>query len=105
MLTYELFEKLILGIQEEYRVNDVINDAIKNAGFSGYIIPGGILSSAVIETLEKLLFDTENEWISYFIYEKDFGRDYNDGDITENGKNIPLRTIQDLWNLLQENIK
>ena len=57
-----------------------------------------ILMNIIIEAMD----DKDNEWINYYVYELDWGEENNklkvyqkDG-ITE----IPLTTIEDLWNLL-----
>lgn len=58
----------------------------------------------LLTLLEKIMHDTD-KWISYFCYEIDFGREWEPGmcwaddDITE----IPLQTIEDLWNVLTLN--
>ena len=44
--------------------------------------------------------DKETEWIDYYLWEKDYGRD-NQLEVTEkDGTPIPLTTAEDLWNLL-----
>ena len=46
----------------------------------------------------------ENDWIGYYIYELDWGEKYEDGMITDEfGNIVPLRTYDDLINLLEEN--
>lgn len=50
--------------------------------------------------LEAVCEDKGN-WISYFCYELDFGRDWEPGDVEDkDGKDIPLGTIDDLYNLV-----
>ena len=39
-------------------------------------------------------------WIMYFCWEKDFGREYHDGDVTIDGKEFPLATSEELYDLL-----
>ena len=54
----------------------------------------------IIELLAMLTND-KNEWIDYWIYELDFGKKANEYECKDyNGKIIPLNTIEDLWNLL-----
>lgn len=46
--------------------------------------------------------DTDG-WISYFCWDLDFGRCYEDGMILdESGCNIKLKTIDDLYRILQK---
>lgn len=56
----------------------------------------------VVELLEIIFDDTEMMWINYYVFEKRFGEDYKDGDVSIDGKDIPLRTYEDLWNILME---
>lgn len=41
--------------------------------------------------------------ITYFMWELDFGRKWKSGMVTKDGVDIPLRTAEDLWELLTEN--
>lgn len=56
--------------------------------------------SVAIELLEKVMEDNETKWISYWIFECDFGRDSR-GRITINNKPIKFDTIEDLYYLLK----
>lgn len=60
------------------------------------------LLDALVDVLKDSMNDTSN-WIEYYLYELDFGKEnwrlkVNDKD----GKEIPLRTPEDLYNLLME---
>lgn len=48
--------------------------------------------------------DTENDYndLDYFVFELDFGKKYEPGDYMVDGKEIPLATIEDLWNALTD---
>lgn len=48
----------------------------------------------------KAQFNDEFDWISYWMWELNFGENWKPGTVTENGNDIPLKTIDDLWNLL-----
>ena len=49
----------------------------------------------------SLLLNDKSEWISYWVYELDCGQKYEVGMVTdENGKEIKLKTIEDLWKVL-----
>lgn len=63
------------------------------------------LEETLIFLLEKM-FDDEGEWISYWIWETNYGKDYKDGNITEaDGTVIPLKTAEELYDFLIKNIK
>lgn len=54
----------------------------------------------IINILE-IMFNDYEEYISYWIYELDFGEKYHDGCITENdGTNIILKTPENLYDFL-----
>lgn len=56
----------------------------------------------VISLLANLTNDTE-EWIEYWVYELGCGERADNYDITDkDGNPIPLSSIEDLWNLLNE---
>lgn len=52
--------------------------------------------------LAELTYDS-SDWISYYIYELNWGESWKEGMVTDkNGKDIPLKTTKDLYNLLLE---
>ncbi len=53
----------------------------------------------VVNLLEKLMQD-KDENISYFIYELDYGRDYQEGCISDNNVNIDIGTAEKLYDYL-----
>ena len=57
------------------------------------------------ELLVRMYSDEEAEWISYFMYELDFGKRYHAGSIQDEfGNPIPLATAEDLWEFLMYNL-
>lgn len=53
--------------------------------------------------LLKTVMEDESDWISYFAYDLEWGREYHQGDIVdENGNEIKLQTAEDLYDLLTE---
>lgn len=53
--------------------------------------------------LLKTVMDDESDWISYFAYDLEWGKEYHQGDIVdENGNEIKLQTAEDLYDLLTE---
>ena len=54
----------------------------------------------VVDLLEMIMNDLENHWISYYIYDLNFGEKYKKGDVTIDGDEHPLRNVKDLWELL-----
>lgn len=51
--------------------------------------------------LLKRIFNDEDDWIGYYIYELEFGESYQDGMIHDvDGSNIKLKTYEDLYDIL-----
>ena len=70
---------------------------------------GGYLHNKTISLLADILKEVTNDkydYISYYLWEIDFGNEYYDGCITEeDGTVIPLKTAEDLYNLIMSNDK
>ena len=68
---------------------------------------GGYLHNKTISLLADILKEAMNDkydYISYYLWEIDFGNEYYDGCITEaDGTSIPLKTAEDLYNLITSN--
>lgn len=63
------------------------------------------LESTVVNLLEVMFKDNKTNWISYWIWECDFGESYNDGDVTDdNGETISLKTSEELYDFLLKNM-
>lgn len=61
----------------------------------------GRYETLVVQALEYA-FDDKDSWISYFIYDLEFGKKWHKGCVTEkNGKDIPLKNANDLYNLIK----
>jgi hypothetical protein len=58
------------------------------------------LSVAFLQTLKDLMQD-EHDWIGYYIYELDWGTK-TDLTVRIQGEEIPLKTFDDLYNLITQ---
>ncbi len=103
-MTKQEFNKILTELKSTNEVANAIDDALRKLSpdFGG--ISFGRYENLLIKTLE-LCFKDESEWISYFIYELDWGRKYKNGCITSRGRNVLLKTIDDLYDLLNKNLK
>lgn len=64
--------------------------------------------SKMVELLEAIMIDAKCQWISYFIYELDFGKNYVDGCVSykkDNGGSIDISTPEKLYDFLIKNIE
>ena len=55
-------------------------------------------------SLLKIIFKDESEWISYWLYDLDFGKQYKKGCVTSNGKNCDISTPEKLYEFLMKTI-
>lgn len=103
MVTYEEFKRLMGRIVEFYNFTDTISSLAIHMSDSTEIWIDGLISEAT-EMLSKLTND-HGEWIYYWVYELRCGKDYEDGMIEDkDGNDIPLKTIDDLWEVLKRGI-
>ena len=87
-----------------WNFTDDMNEVFKKYNCDGEVFPP-MCTETVIDLLE-FIFNDKNQWISYWIFELDFGKDYEDGYVKdEHGEVIPLKTTEDLYDLLVRNMK
>ena len=94
------FCKIIRDIQKMQEINDQLYETVKNTAMADF--PPHVCDYAdhVIDVL-SIMFRDPGEWISYFIYDLDFGKDYTEGCVTDEfNKNIDLSTSENLYDYL-----
>ena len=105
-LPREKFTKYITSIKNQSNYIDELNSLNRK-----YNIDASVFSSPLEDDLVDLLIyifnDNKNDWISYWIYELDFGETADqmtasiESDISDTGSfAIPLETIDNLYDLL-----
>ena len=100
-ISKELFIETINFIKDRNDKQQEINKLFSNEFEDAIFWPYTKYESQTIKLLEEIMEDKENQWISYYCWEKDFGRDYKLGDVTEkDGISISFETPEDLWNML-----
>lgn len=100
MISFEIFERFITLIKKQLEYDRKCTEAFSIILPSDYI--SGYNNSIIDGTIKILedMFNDKSGWISYYIWELEFGDKYVDGCITEKGKNIKLKGIDDLWNII-----
>lgn len=69
-------------------------------GFSGCLYGCNPYQDLVVNILQSAMED-KNDWIGYWLYDLEYGNKYKPGMIKDkNKKNIKLKTVNDLYNLL-----
>lgn len=83
---------------------DEINNVLRKFGRDSYIFSTG-LEDTIVRLLESIFSDTD-QWISYWVWEKGFGDNYEDGDaVDENGDIIHIKTAEELYDFLIKNMR
>lgn len=98
------FCRILSKLKKNEDFIDEINDVLRNFGRDGYMFSTG-LEDVIVRLLETVFEDTD-EWISYWVWEKGFGDNYEDGDaVDENGDIIHIKTAQNLYDFLIKNME
>lgn len=95
-MTKENFSELINAVKNH---SEYIWNLYKDYGIDFENTPVMEIENEITKYL-KAQFDDKYDWISYWMWELNFGENWKPGTVTENGNDIPLKTIDDLWNLL-----
>lgn len=104
MLSKETFIQTIDFIRERNDKQHEIDMLFRKEFEDSIFWPYSKYEVQLVKVLKEIMNDKETEWIDYYLWEKDYGRD-NKLEVTEkDGTPIPLTTAEDLWNLLQDNL-
>jgi hypothetical protein len=96
--TFTKYLKELVAIKE---AEEGVNTALKkfDRGWNWFSL--GRYETLVVDILKEAM-DDKDDWIGYWIWELDCGKEAKRNTITLNGKNIPIKTISDLYNILQK---
>jgi hypothetical protein len=98
----ENFCEVMNKIQEVDSYHDKLNQFFVESHVDGYLIQPNCVEIA-IELLECLFEDVDN-WISYYVFELNWGSRYKPGCVTEeDGENIALNSLEHLYDFLIRN--
>jgi hypothetical protein len=99
MITKDNFIKYIDKIQKLREAEDSLNLAGKQ--LVEFHISFAEHEQLIVDILTDIFNDSAFDWISYFIYDLNFGKDWYEGCIRDKeGNDIPLKNISDLYDLL-----
>lgn len=87
----------LVSIKEDM---DSVNKAFRKLDPDFNFFSLGRAETLIVKTLALSVGDTEKDsWISYWLYENDCGK--GTCLVTEkDGTNVPIKTIEDLWNII-----
>ena len=100
MISKKDFCKAIGAIKEYNEFTDELNAVFNKFNSQTEIWCDNKIENAMIELLSTL-FKDKSDYIGYWCYELNFGEGYEPNTITDtNGNDIPLKTAEDLYDLL-----
>ena len=103
-MSKESFCKVMDDYKSMFNFTDEMNELFDKYRMDGNIYPP-MCTETVIDLLEYI-FNDEGEWIQYWTFELDFGKRYEDGWVKrKDGTTIPLKTAEDLYDLLVKNME
>ena len=84
------------------KFRQLLEDTEKNTDFiSGYCFSDGTMEWFIIQLLEEIFHDTEAHWISYWVFELNYGQKYDEMTIIDNNlKQIKIKTAEELYDFL-----
>lgn len=104
MISKESFIEIIERLKETDNIKNQVNKIIRTStdtNISDFTEAGSLMichEDLVVKLLENIFDD--NDTISYWLYERNYGRDYQKGDIIDNGKKVDLSTPGKLYDYL-----
>ncbi len=103
----ELFAKCIAHLESHYEKADRICDLLDSLGSETVCFyPYQSDDELILDILREHYGESvvEND-IAYFCYELEFGRDWKPGAVTENGVDVKLATIDDLYEVCEKSLR
>lgn len=99
----EQFIELLTGVKEQMLHDEDCSKRLEKVfpDSSCLYYNTSLVINKVLAFVKEVMGD-EEEWIEYFIYELDWGRKYEEGYVTENDKVIPLKSLSDLYKILEK---
>ena len=99
-ITFDTFERCIKQIKQCFE----FFDGLYALGIDTMELPLDRVCDDLVDLLETAMSDTRNHWISFFIYNMDFGNRADAVTVMDNGKEISLSNTHELWDLLVHEI-
>lgn len=101
MISKNTFVNTLTRLEALENKMEIADDALKNLSpdFGGIYIPE--IFDIAIELLSEAFNDTE-EWLYYFVFERDWLRAFELGDVVIDGKPIVINNWEDVYDFMIE---
>ena len=101
-IPFHKFKKYMNAVKRDYEYMDQISNVTR----SDFLYENFGGPSHVLDILSDIFHDGENDNIGYFVFELDWGKNYEPGMVLDkDGIIVPLATLEDLYALLVEELK
>ena len=106
LISKEEFVEIIDRLKDTQDTVDKVNDLFNNtidSRISDYLNASSLMichEDIVVKLLEKIFNNKEN--LSWWLYERNYGRDFKIGDLEDNGIKVDLTTPEKLYDYLME---
>ena len=95
-MTFTDFEKYMNAVHKDYRWMDLVTDALNSD-----VLYENLNSQYFLLDLMTDIFEDKEDWIGYYIFELNWGEEYEPGMVKDkDGNDVPLATLEDLYNIL-----
>jgi len=105
IISKEMFVACILAIQRQEEYDHKCIDAFQTILNEDRIVIGydnSVLSTQIINLLVACMNDN-GQWIEYFIYDLDYGKEYHEGSVMQKDKTpIDISTEEKLYDFLKD---
>lgn len=99
-ITFDTFERCIEQIKRYFEFSDKLYEI----GIDIAEVPADKVCDNLVDLLEAAMGDTHNHWISFFIYNMDFGSRADAVTVMDDDKEVSLSSTRELWDLLVHKI-
>lgn len=99
MLSKKEFCKVMEQWEAYAKKEDDLNTALAAMGSDNYLFLASGMEEIMLTILEKDLND-ENEWLAYFVYERNFNRDPQPCVYEEDGAPIPTGNWEEIYDMI-----
>lgn len=102
IISKDAFLRIMNDVHKEEEYIDDINGVFNKYNYGGGYFPPTCVDSLV--NLLEFIFEDNNDWIGYYIWELNFGKNWNPGTVRCKDKDIRLDTDENLYDFLVKDL-
>lgn len=99
-ISKELFCKVMRAVEKQYAQDDETEEALTQALPGSHVAFRTELSRRIIELLDE--YTNNCEWVHYWVYDLDFGKNSTELSVVGDGEPVPLKTPEQLYDFLEK---